>query len=43
MWNQLLAGVAVSLINFAIHALITGIVVIGTRHTGPATAASLCG
>ena len=37
MWNQLLGGAAISLINFAIHALITGVVVITTRHTAHRT------
>lgn len=41
MWNQLLAGAAVSLVNFAIHALITGVIVIATRHTAHRTSESV--
>ena len=37
MWNQLLAGALVSFLNFAIHGLITGIVVEATRHTAERT------
>ena len=33
MWTQLIAGGAVSLVNFAIHAIITGIIIVATRHT----------
>jgi hypothetical protein len=40
MWSQLLAGAAVSFINFAIHAVITGVIVVGTRHTAQATSES---
>lgn len=37
MWSQLAAGGAVSLVNFAIHAVITGLIVVATRHTARAT------
>jgi hypothetical protein len=37
MWSQLLAGAAVSLINFAIHAVVTGLIVVTTRHTARVT------
>ena len=37
MWSQLLAGGVVSLINFAIHGVITGLIVIATRHTARVT------
>ena len=32
MLNQLLAGGFVSLLNFGIHALVTGLIVVATRH-----------
>jgi Ion channel len=34
---QLLAGCAVSFFNFGIHALITGLIVVATRHTARRT------
>ena len=37
MWNQLLAGAGVSVVNFAIHAVITAGIVLATRHTANAT------
>jgi ion channel len=37
MWSQLLAGSLVSFINFGIHALMTGLIVVATRHTAAAT------
>src|SRR5689334_21548196 len=37
MLNLLLAGALVSLVNFGIHALMTGVVVVATRHTAAAT------
>lgn len=37
MFYQLLAGGLVSLINFGLHALITGVVVVAARHTAAAT------
>ncbi|MFN3655974.1 MAG: ion channel [Pseudolabrys sp.] len=37
MGSQLFAGVAVSLLNFAIHGVITGLIVIATRHTAHVT------
>jgi hypothetical protein len=37
MFNQLLSGGLVSLVNFGIHAMMTGIVVIVTRHVAGQT------
>ena len=37
MIDQLLAGGAVSFLNFAIHAVMTGIIVVATRHTAVLT------
>jgi hypothetical protein len=37
MGSQLLLGVIVSFINFGIHALMTGLIVVATRHTAAAT------
>jgi hypothetical protein len=37
MLVQLLAGCAVSFINFGIHAAMTGIIVVATRHTARVT------
>ncbi|MGB9365539.1 MAG: ion channel [Xanthobacteraceae bacterium] len=37
MWKQLFAGGIVSLVNFGIHALMTGVVVEATRHTAART------
>jgi len=37
MWSQLLAGALVSLLNFAIHALMTGAIIEVTRHTARRT------
>ena len=37
MGSQLLAGAVVSLINFAIHGIITGAIVVATRHTAHVT------
>lgn len=33
MGNHLVAGVMVSFLNFGIHAVITGLIVVATRHT----------
>jgi hypothetical protein len=40
MGSQLLAGGAVSLVNFAIHAIVTAMIVAATRHTAHATSES---
>lgn len=40
MGSQLLAGAAVCLINFAIHAMVTGLVVVATRHMAHVTSES---
>jgi hypothetical protein len=37
MWNQLLLGGIVSFVNFAIHALVTGVIVEATRRTAQRT------
>jgi hypothetical protein len=37
MWQQLFGGALVSLINFGIHALITGVIVVATGHTARVT------
>jgi hypothetical protein len=37
MLYQLLAGCLVSLVNFGVHAIVTGIVVVAARHTAAAT------
>jgi hypothetical protein len=37
MWSQLLAGGLISLLNFAIHALMTGAIIELTRHTAKRT------
>ena len=37
MWSQLFAGGIVSFINFGIHALITGVIILATRHTAKRT------
>jgi hypothetical protein len=37
MQGQLLGGAAVSIVTFAIHAVITGMIVVATRHTARAT------
>ena len=37
MLNQLLAGALVSFVNFGIHAVMTGVIVVATRHTAAAT------
>jgi hypothetical protein len=37
MWTQLLAGAAISVVNFAIHAVITALIVLVTRHTARVT------
>jgi len=37
MLYQLVAGGLVSLLNFGLHAIVTGIVVVATRHTAAAT------
>jgi hypothetical protein len=36
MWNQLAAGLLVSFFNFGIHAVMTGLIVLVTRHTAAA-------
>ena len=33
MWTQLIVGKTISAINFAIHAVITALIVLATRHT----------
>jgi hypothetical protein len=40
MWSQLAAGGAVSLLNFAIHAVVTALVVVATRHADKVTSES---
>ena len=40
MWEHLLAGGLVSLLNFAIHGLVTAFIVIATRHTSRVTTES---
>ena len=37
MWYQLFVGALVSFVNFAIHAVITGVIVVATRHAAAAT------
>jgi hypothetical protein len=37
MWTQLLPGVGVSVVNFAIHAVVTAGIVLATRHTAEVT------
>ena len=37
MWSQLFAGGLVSFVNFGIHALITGAIIMATRHTAART------
>src|SRR3954466_14020723 len=37
MWNQLLSGGLVSLLNFGIHALMTGLIIVMTRHVAGRT------
>jgi hypothetical protein len=37
MWSQLFAGAGISLINFAIHAVVTGIIIVATRHAARVT------
>ena len=37
MWSQLFAGALVSFVNFGIHALITGVLILATRHTARRT------
>ena len=37
MWSQVLAGTLVSLINLGIHAVMTGLIVVATRHTAART------
>jgi hypothetical protein len=37
MWSQLVLGGGVSLLNFAIHAVITGVIVEATRHAARRT------
>ena len=37
MLNQLLSGGLVSLVNFGLHALMTGIIVVATHHIAAAT------
>ena len=33
MWTQLIAGKTISAVNFAIHAVVTALIVLATRHT----------
>jgi hypothetical protein len=37
MWPQLLGGVALSVVNFAIHAVATALIVVATSHAARAT------
>ena len=37
MLGQLLAGAAVSFLNFGVHAAMTGLIVVATRHTASVT------
>ena len=37
MWTQLIAGATISAVNFAIHAVITALIVLSTRHTARVT------
>ena len=37
MWTQLIAGATISAVNFAIHAVITALIVLATRHTARVT------
>jgi hypothetical protein len=37
MFSELLAGAVVSLINFGIHAAMTGLIVVATQHTAAVT------
>jgi hypothetical protein len=37
MWTQLLAGAIISILNFGIHAMITGVLILATRHTARRT------
>ena len=37
MWGQLFAGGIVSFINFAIHALVTGVIIVATQHAARRT------
>jgi len=37
MWDQLFAGGLVSLVNFAVHGLVTAFIVIATRHASRVT------
>jgi hypothetical protein len=37
MWSQLFAGGIVSFVNFGIHGLITGVLILATRHTAKRT------
>jgi len=40
MGSQLFAGAAVCLVNFAIHAVVTAMIVVATRHTAHVTSES---
>jgi hypothetical protein len=40
MWSLLLGGAAVSLVNFAIHGVMTALIVVATRHTARVTSES---
>jgi hypothetical protein len=37
MWGQLFAGGLVSFVNFAVHALVTGVIIVTTQHTAKRT------
>jgi hypothetical protein len=37
MWTDLLAGSGISFLNFGIHAAMTGLIVVATRHTATLT------
>ncbi|MEA2905869.1 MAG: hypothetical protein QOG83_1538 [Alphaproteobacteria bacterium] len=37
MLNEFLAGAAVSFLNFGVHAVMTGLIVVATRHTAALT------
>jgi hypothetical protein len=37
MWGQLFAGGMVSFVNFAIHAVVTGVIIVATQHAARRT------
>jgi hypothetical protein len=42
MWPQLLGGVALSVVNFAIYAVVTALIVVATSHAARATSKYFC-